>query len=123
MQERCGKRTRGGGTCRNWAIQGGAVCRMHGGAAPQVKARAEDRIRDLVDPALTRLETLLADESSSVALSAVKDVLDRAGYGARQRFEVYHQVRQEAERMAYELGIPVDEFLRLSAVSIPVTQN
>lgn len=96
---------------------------MHGGAAPQVKARAEDRIRDLVDPALTRLETLLADESSSVALSAVKDVLDRAGYGARQRFEVYHQVRQEAERMAYELGIPVDEFLRLSAVSIPVTQN
>jgi hypothetical protein len=60
---------------------------MHGGKAPQVKAKAEDRIREMVDPALNRLRELLDDELSGVALAAVKDVLDRAGYAARQRLE------------------------------------
>jgi hypothetical protein len=26
--------------CQNWAIKGGATCRVHGGNAPQVKAKA-----------------------------------------------------------------------------------
>jgi hypothetical protein len=60
---------------------------MHGGAAPQVKAKAEDRLRDMVDPALNRLLKLIDDPFSSTALAAVKDVLDRNGYGARQRIE------------------------------------
>lgn len=121
--QRCGKHTRSGRDCHNWAIRGGTVCRMHGGAAPQVKAKAEDRLRAMVTPALDRLEKLIEDESPSVALSAVKDVLDRAGYGAKQRLEVYHQVRQEAERLAYELGMPLEDFLRQTGVSLPIPQN
>lgn len=96
---------------------------MHGGAAPQVKAKAEERLRALVDPAIDRLEKLIKDDSSGVALAAVKDILDRAGYGAKQRVEVYHQVRQEAERLAYELGMPVEDFLRQTGVTLPATPN
>ena len=60
---------------------------MHGGSAPQDKAKAEDRIREMVDPALSRLAKLIDDPYASVALAAVKDVLDRAGYAASHRLE------------------------------------
>jgi hypothetical protein len=32
------------GRCRKQPIKGGAVCRTHGGSAPQVKAKAEERL-------------------------------------------------------------------------------
>lgn len=40
---RCRARRRDGGRCKCWAIRGGFVCRMHGGAAPQVRAKARTR--------------------------------------------------------------------------------
>lgn len=53
---------------------------MHGGGAPQVKRKAEERLRELIDPAITRLAELVAQkEFPSVAIAAVKDVLDRNG--------------------------------------------
>jgi hypothetical protein len=63
------------------------VCIVHGGGAPQVKKAAEDRIRELVDPALNRLAKLIEDDSSGVALGAVKDILDRAGYKPVERIQ------------------------------------
>lgn len=52
----------------------------HGGGAPQVQAKAEERLRALVDPAITRLAELMAQgEFPSVAIAAVKDILDRDG--------------------------------------------
>jgi hypothetical protein len=66
--------------CKNPAILGGTVCRMHGGSAPQVIAAAEERLRALRVPAVIRLEELmLQKEFPSVAIAAVKDVLDRDG--------------------------------------------
>jgi hypothetical protein len=65
---------------------------------------------DMVDPALTRLNELIQDESSGVALAAVKDVLDRAGYTPRQRIEI--SLKAEAQRIADELGIAVEDVLR-----------
>jgi hypothetical protein len=53
---------------------------MHGGAAPQVRKKAEERIRELVHPAIDTLSALLEAEGESVALGAAKDILDRAGY-------------------------------------------
>ena len=35
-----------GEQCRNPAMNGATVCRMHGGAAPQVRARAQRRQQD-----------------------------------------------------------------------------
>lgn len=56
------------------------VCRMHGGAAPQVIAKAEERLKALIHPAIARLAELVAQkEFPSVAIAAVKDVLDRNG--------------------------------------------
>lgn len=53
------------------------MCRMHGGAAPQVKAKAQERLASLVDPAIDRLAQLILSQTDSVALAAVRDVLDR----------------------------------------------
>jgi len=51
---------------------------MHGGAAPQVKAAAMERLRALQDPAIDRLAKLIAQEEfPTVAYAASRDVLDR----------------------------------------------
>jgi len=74
----CNATTRGGAPCKGQAILGGTVCRMHGGAAPQVKAKALERLEAYQDRAIDRLFTLVDQvEYPSVAIAAVKDVLDR----------------------------------------------
>lgn len=77
--ERCtatSKRT--GNRCPMPAIRGGTVCRMHGGAAPQVKFAAMERLKALQPKAVTTLETLLdRSEFPTVQMAAVRDVLDR----------------------------------------------
>lgn len=53
---------------------------------------AEARIQALVDPALTRLGLLIDNaDGDSVKLSAVKDVLDRAGYKPVEKRETKHE--------------------------------
>jgi len=67
--------------CGRAAIRGGTVCNMHGGKTPSTIARAEERLRLLVDPAITGLAELIARaDSDSVRLSAIRDLLDRTGY-------------------------------------------
>jgi hypothetical protein len=69
------------GPCRARAIIGGTVCVTHGGASPQVKRKAAERIADLIDPdrALRELAALayadpgeLFDESGN--LRPIKDM-------------------------------------------------
>ena len=68
--------------CKKFAIRGGTVCRTHGGASPQVKRKAEDRLRDMVDPMINRLSQLaLQTDDLQVAAKCVIDALDRAGIG------------------------------------------
>lgn len=76
----CSAHKTNGEACRRAPINGGGVCIMHGGKAPQVIAKAEDRIREMVDPALNKLLRLIDSEQDSTALAAVRDILDRAGY-------------------------------------------
>ena len=66
----CGKRTRAGGTCKKPAIPGGTVCRFHGGAAPQVKAKADDRLADLIDP------NRALREAAAIAYGNLQDLMD-----------------------------------------------
>lgn len=69
---------RSGVQCKNLPILGGTVCRMHGGAAPQVKAAAMERLLAFQHPALNRLLQLVEQtEFPSTAYQAVRDVLDR----------------------------------------------
>ena len=71
------------------------MCVTHGGAAPQVKAKAAERIEEsrqrlygLVDPAIDTLEELLAHEQGTVQYQAVRDVLDRSGFKPAEKLEV-----------------------------------
>src|ERR1700691_4851910 len=43
-RERCHARTRTGRQCKAKAIEGGFVCRVHGGSAPQVRLAARRRV-------------------------------------------------------------------------------
>ncbi len=68
--------------CCNPAIQGATVCRMHGGSAPQVRAKAEFRVmeayRALQPKAVGVLGTLLErEEYPTVQIAAVREVMDR----------------------------------------------
>lgn len=76
------KATRRDGTpCRRPPIQGATVCRAHGGAAPQVKAKAQQRLLDKVPKMLRMLNEIASNEEvpPAVRLAAIRDWLDRAG--------------------------------------------
>lgn len=69
-----------GKRCKRRPIPGGTVCIIHGGGAPQVMLAAEERLKALNAPAITRLEHwLMQNEFPSVSIAAVKDILDRNG--------------------------------------------
>ena len=72
---------------------------MHGGADPQVRLAAKERLALLVDPAIDRLrELILQTEFPSTAYAAVKDVLDRAGLKPTDSFEhSFKNVQQETD--------------------------
>lgn len=86
---KCRAHKKDGSPCGLYPIRGAAVCRVHGGGAPQVRRKAEDRLRALEAPAIHRLEELMRQsDSPSVAIAAVKDVLDRVRGRATERVEV-----------------------------------
>lgn len=78
-QHMCSARSKQTGKpCGRRAIPGGNVCRWHGGAAPQVKIAAMQRLQDFQDRAISRLFALAEDGNyPSTSYQAVRDVLDR----------------------------------------------
>ena len=52
---RCGAHTQAGGLCVNVPMNGQARCRMHGGASPQAKAKAKERIQQAAARAAVEL--------------------------------------------------------------------
>lgn len=105
---RCTAKNKRGEPCRRDAIRGGSVCRTHGGAAPQVKAAAEARLRALADPSIGVLEFALNQKSRNLpaALSAAKDVLDRSGF---------KPVEEHRDVTEIELLSPEERMVRLRA--------
>ena len=96
---RCHATNREGQPCRKFPMRGGRVCRAHGGAAPQTKAKAaamvelaELRLRNLAPKAVDVLERLLTAESEAVALSAALDLTDRAVGKPKERVDVAAQI-------------------------------
>lgn len=83
----CTAKAKSTGTqCARAAIAGGTVCRVHGGAAPQVKAKAMQRLIDAAEDAAAELIRIIQNaESESVRVSAIKELFERAGIGEAQR--------------------------------------
>src|SRR4051812_27423200 len=82
------KRT--GEPCRNWAIRGSNVCRMHGGGSRQVRAKAQERILGAADLAAQRLIGFMNDKKVpyAIRITAARDLLDRAGLSPRHGRDV-----------------------------------
>lgn len=75
-----------GKPCRNPPINGSNVCRMHGGAAKQVRAKATERLMSMVMPALAELNKILLRQGTSDVdrLRAIREVLSRTGFSESQ---------------------------------------
>jgi hypothetical protein len=61
---------------------------MHGGKTPVIKAKAEERMRELVHPAISALQRLIDHDD----LGATKYVLDYAGFKASDKIETDAEV-------------------------------
>lgn len=71
------KSGRSGKPCQKYAIKGGFVCTVHGGRAPQVKAKAEQRIKDMLADAIDPNRVLR--EVGRLAYSDIGDMFDENG--------------------------------------------
>lgn len=97
------KRT--GDRCKRPAMLGGNVCRAHGGAAPQTRAKALRRLEQASDVLVQRLLSFAVDGdvADNVALAAIRDALDRAGLTPTHALEVsvapWQQVLQGVARV------------------------
>jgi hypothetical protein len=82
------KRT--GKRCRLPSMLGSNVCRSHGGASPQVRAKAKQRLEQAADVLVQRLLSfaLDGDVSDPVALQAIRDALDRAGLSPKHAVQL-----------------------------------
>lgn len=87
---RCVAHRMNGKQCKHAAMNGTTVCQTHGGRAPQVVNRARIRIAEATDKAAKGLLDLATDTTipEGVRLSAIKDILDRGGLGAKQEITV-----------------------------------
>lgn len=91
-----------GERCQNSAIKGGTVCHQHGGAAPQVKQKAQERLDRMADEVTADVQEIIddlvdmyeeADTEDKLAIqSAIKShwtvILDRTGHGPTEKREV-----------------------------------
>lgn len=60
--EHCIARNRFGERCKKYPIEGAVVCASHGGAAPQVRRKAQERIAMAQDDAASLLVRALGDD-------------------------------------------------------------
>lgn len=81
-----------GERCKKSAMLGQTVCRTHGGASPQAKKAARERLNDLVDPAISSLKKVLDraidSEDYAAVVRAAISILDRTGYHPSQSIEL-----------------------------------
>lgn len=88
---KCSARTSKGNPCKNAPMNGTNVCRKHGGAAPQVRKKAQERLQLAVLPLLGHLYKMATDDGSlppAVKLAAIRDMLDRAGITSKLEIEI-----------------------------------
>ncbi|WP_237569649.1 hypothetical protein [Mycolicibacterium lacusdiani] len=92
-ERRCTGHRKNGEQCKNAAILGGTVCGYHGGRAPAVRRKAQQRLSDAADRMAKQLLGIAESaESEAVKLAAVKHVLAVAGINEKTSVEVEVEV-------------------------------
>lgn len=129
LDRRCTARAKStGARCKRRPIPGGNVCRMHGGAAPQVRKAARLRLAELVEPGITALTEILEGPTAvweclepgvapgpesagrpgvwkrvgmdpATKLRAAEAVLDRTGYPRRTELDLGDARERLVERL------------------------
>jgi hypothetical protein len=97
-----------GKRCKNASIPGGRVCRYHGGAAPHVQKKANDRLRELEHPAIDAIARSFDPApkkgmQQSTVLAAAKDILDRTGHKTLEKVEVKSAVTVDVTKLSTSL--------------------
>jgi len=91
-----------GERCERPAIKGSNVCYQHGGAAPQVEKKAQERLDEMADSVTADMQEVVkdlrdvydeADDEEKARLASEirkvwEDVLDRTGHGPEEKREV-----------------------------------
>ena len=92
-----------GERCQRPAIKGGSVCYQHGGAAPQVQEKAQERLDQMADSTTATVQSQIEDleaeyeaaEDPEQKLDIMREIrqlwkiiLDRTGHGPTSRREV-----------------------------------
>jgi hypothetical protein len=87
---RCNGTRPNGGRCKREAEDGAVVCDQHGGAAPQVRRRAAERLIMTADHAAQSLVKMMQDTEVPFGVRAkiAQDLLDRAGLIATQVHQI-----------------------------------
>lgn len=128
--ERCSAHNRAGKPCGLWPLAGQRVCKLHGGAAPQSLAKAEERVlADQADTEIRKLWVGLANatpvtdpvEAMSRLAGALQEMADRVGDKVNEIThlaggESMSQLRGEVvllERVLAQLGRHLDSMARL----------
>jgi hypothetical protein len=87
---RCNGTRPNGGRCKREAEPGAVVCDQHGGAAPQTRRRAAERLIMTADQAAQMLVKMMEDTEVPFGVRAkiAQDLLDRAGLIATQVHQI-----------------------------------
>ena len=87
---RCNATRANGSRCKREAEPGAVVCDQHGGAAPQVRRRAAERLIMTADQAAQSLVRMMKDTEVPFGVRAkiAQDLLDRAGLIATQVHQI-----------------------------------
>jgi hypothetical protein len=87
---RCNGTRPNGGRCKREAEDGAVVCDQHGGAAPQVRRRAAERLIMTADQAAQMLVKMMEDTEVPFGIRAkiAQDLLDRAGLASTQAIKI-----------------------------------
>jgi hypothetical protein len=107
--EKCTARRADGDPCRNFAIKGSHVCRIHGGSTKAARVSAAQRMIEMRLKAIGVVDGMLDDPSidPNVRLRAAQIVLDRSGMGPSSKIE--HEVEVKPwERLLQEATIERD---------------
>jgi hypothetical protein len=101
---RCNGTRPNGARCRREAEQGAVVCDQHGGAAPQVRRRAAERLIMTADRAAENLVRMMEDTEVPFGVRAkiAQDLLDRAGVIATQVHQIIPMTEDPIMRLFEE---------------------